>query len=36
MINKEVTSVEEAIQGVDDNMTFMVGGLDYVEFLKIV
>lgn len=26
MINKEVTSVEEAIQGVDDNMTFMVGG----------
>lgn len=26
MINKEATSVEEAIQGVDDNMTFMVGG----------
>ena len=26
MINKEVTSVEEAIQGVDDNMTFMLGG----------
>lgn len=26
MINKEVNSVEEAIQGVTDNMTFMLGG----------
>ena len=26
MINKKVTSVEEAIQGVDHNMTFMLGG----------
>ena len=26
MINKEVNSVEEAIQGVADNMTLMLGG----------
>ena len=26
MINKEVNSIEDAIQGVDNNMTFMLGG----------
>ena len=26
MINKKVTSVDEALQGVKDNMTFLLGG----------
>ena len=26
MINKEVKSIEDAIRGVDNNMTFMLGG----------
>ena len=26
MINKEVESVEDAIKGVENNMTFMLGG----------
>ncbi len=26
MINKKVASVEEALKGVSDNMTFMLGG----------
>ena len=26
MINKEVKSIEDAIKGVDNNMTFMLGG----------
>jgi acyl CoA:acetate/3-ketoacid CoA transferase alpha subunit len=33
MINK-VETVQEALQGIEDGMTIMLGGLVYVEFRK--
>jgi acyl CoA:acetate/3-ketoacid CoA transferase alpha subunit len=34
MINKKVETVQEALQGIEDGMTIMLGGLVYVEFQK--
>ena len=34
MINKKVLNVTSALDGIKDNMTIMLGGLGYVEFLK--
>ena len=36
MINKKVDSIEEALKGVSDHMTFMLGGSDYVVFQKML
>ena len=34
MINKKVNNVQEAVAGVKDSMTFMLGGFGYVEYQK--
>jgi hypothetical protein len=34
MINKIVDNIEQALEGVESNMTFMFGGLGFQEFLK--
>jgi 3-oxoacid CoA-transferase subunit A len=31
MINKKVNSVQEALQGIEDNMTIMLGGFGLVR-----
>jgi acyl CoA:acetate/3-ketoacid CoA transferase alpha subunit len=35
MINKKVNTVQEALEGIENGMTLMLGGLAFVEFQKI-
>ena len=34
-MNKVIKNVSDAVQGIEDNMTLMLGGFGLCEFLKI-